>query len=192
MSSAKPQILVIIGSVRDNRNGPKVARWYLEQAKDLAPHLDFAVLDAAELALPLLAEAVPPVYHQYSPVQQALADRIASADGFVVVATEYNHSLPASLKNILDYVYSEWNHKPFAYVGYGTSGAIRSIEHLIQIVSFLGGVSVRDTVGINLVWEAFEPEGTMKPGYAQGSVANQLKELSWWVETLRAARDQKN
>ena len=189
MSKKNPKILVILGSVREGRNGPKVAQWYLDQARTLAPHLNFEILDAAEEALPLLSEAIPPVYHQYSPVQQKLADKISSADGFIVVATEYNHSLPASLKNLLDHVYAEWNHKPFAYVGYGTSGAIRSIEHLIQIVTFLGGVSVRDAVGVNLVWDAFDQEGQMKPGYSHGSIEGQLKELTWWVDALSASRE---
>src|SRR5256885_15438267 len=38
--------------------------------------------------------------------------------------------MPAVLKNALDYAYPEWNRKPAAYVGYGSVGAARSIEHL--------------------------------------------------------------
>jgi NAD(P)H-dependent FMN reductase len=33
------------------------------------------------------------------------------ADAFIFVTPEYNHSIPAALKNALDFVYSEWNNK---------------------------------------------------------------------------------
>ena len=37
--------------------------------------------------------------------------KIAEFDGYIFVTAEYNRSMPAVLKNALDYAYPEWNRK---------------------------------------------------------------------------------
>ena len=183
------KILVVVGTVREGRVGRKIADWYLAEAKRSAPELDFELLDVAELNLPLFNETTPPRARQYSPLQEQIAEKIAAADGFVVVTGEYNHSIPGSLKNLLDYVALEWNHKAVTFVGYGAAGAIRAIEHLIQVFSSLGVAATNVHVTINAVWEALDEKDTPKPGYAFGDIATQLKELIWWTRALKTARD---
>ena len=176
------KIFVIVGTVRQGRVGRKVADWYLAEAKKAAPDVEFEILDTAELNLPLFNEPMPPLYHQYGALQETLAEKIASADGFVVVTGEYNHSIPGSLKNLLDYVAAEWGRKPAAFVGYGGGGAIRAIEHIIQVAT------IKDHITINAIWEALDEKGVPKPGYVYGSIPDQLKELSWWAKALKQAR----
>jgi|SRR5579872_429364 len=190
-SNLSSKILIIVGTIRQERNGRKVADWYYNQAKNLAPHLDFEIFDLQEQNLPLFNEPVPPLYHQYSELQNKLAKKIAAADGFIFVTGEYNHSVPGSLKNFLDYINAEWNHKVVAYVGYGGTGAIRSIEHLIQISTELRMANVANTsdhIHINQVWEAFDDNGQLKPTHVRGDIAKQLQELTWWVNALKTAR----
>lgn len=182
------KILVIVGTVREGRNGRKVADWYVSEAKKAAPDVSFEVLDAAELALPLFNEPMPPLYHQYSDLQNKVAEKIASADAYVIVTGEYNHSIPGSLKNLLDYVAAEWSHKAAAFVGYGGGGAVRAIEHVIQVFNFLGVATIKDHITINAIWEALDENGKPKPGYVFGSVPDQLKELGWWGRALKNAR----
>jgi len=186
MASAK--ILVIIGTVRQGRVGRKIADWYLGLARAAAPELEFDVLDVAELDLPLFSEPIPPGMHQYSPTQNKLAQRVSAADGFVFVTGEYNHSMPGSLKNFMDYIAAEWARKPAAFVGYGGAGGVRAIEHLVQVLCYLGVASLGKNVSINAVWEALDDKGVPKPGYVFGDVAAQLKELSWWAQALKKAR----
>jgi NAD(P)H-dependent FMN reductase len=54
------------------------------------------------------------------------AETISSFDAYVFVTPEYNHSVPAALKNAIDFLYKEWNSKSAGFVGYGGSGAIRA------------------------------------------------------------------
>ena len=56
--------------------------------------------------------------------------KVGHYDGYIFVTAEYNHGVPAVLKNALDYAYPEWNRKPAAFFGYGAVGAARAIEQL--------------------------------------------------------------
>ena len=183
------KILVIVGTVRQKRLGRRVGDWYIAEAQKAAPDVKFEILDAAEPALPLFNEPTPPRVSRYSPGQQVLAEKIGAADGYVVVTAEYNHSVPGSLKNLLDYVAAEWRHKAAAFVGYGSLGAVRSIEHIIQIFSALGVASVSKHVMITSLKEAFADDSPPKKEFITGDVDLQLKELLWWTSALKEARE---
>jgi NAD(P)H-dependent FMN reductase len=58
---------------------------------------------------------------------------VAQFDGYIFVTPEYDRSVPAALKNALDFSYPKWNRKPAAAVGYGSVGATRAVEHLRTI-----------------------------------------------------------
>jgi len=186
------KILIIVGTVREGRVGRKIANWYLKEAVKAAPNMEFELLDIAELNLPLFHEAVPPMMHQYSEIQQKLADKVGSADGFVFITGEYNHSIPGSLKNFLDYIFSEWNYKAAAFVGYGgAAGGSRAIEHLIQVMAELKVVSVAntfDSILIQNVFNAIDENGNPKLEFIRGDIGKQLTELEWWVSALKTAR----
>ena len=71
------------------------------------------------------------------------AEKVASADGFIVVTPEYNHGYPAVLKSALDAVHGEWGKKPIAFVGYGAEGGgARCVEQLRQVAVELQMVPV--------------------------------------------------
>ncbi len=185
------KVLVIVGTTRVGRSGRKVADWYLAEAKKAHKDVEFELLDIAEEKLELFNEPVSPMMRQYSPRQEELAKKVGGADAFVFVTGEYNHSLPASLKNFIDYLNAEWHYKAAAYVGYGATGAIRSIEHLIQIMTELKVTSVATggtNIGINAIWEALDENGIPKPGYAHGDISAQVAELVKVAEALKTLR----
>ena len=85
-----------------------------------------------------------------SPAARTWAAKVAELDGFLFVTPEYNRSIPAVLKNALDYAYREWNRKPAAFVGYGPLGAARSIEHLRLMLVELQMAPTRSGVHITI------------------------------------------
>ena len=185
------KVLVIVGTTRTGRSGRKVADWYLAEAQKAHKDVEFELLDVAEEKLELFNEPVSPMMHQYSSRQEELAKKVGSADAFVFVTGEYNHSIPASLKNFIDYLNAEWHYKSASYVGYGATGAIRSIEHLIQIMTELKVTSVATggiNIGINAIWEALDENGIPKPSYAHGDISAQVAELVKVAEALKTLR----
>jgi NAD(P)H-dependent FMN reductase len=184
------KLQVIIGSTRPGRIGDTVGKWFNEVAKQ---HSEFEVelIDLAEVNLPFLDEPSHPVMQDYTKDHtKAWSKRIAAADAYVFVTSEYNHGYPAPLKNAIDYLNLEWRNKPVGFVAYGgVAAGSRSVEQLRQVVAELHMVSVRDAVLIPYVNTAFNEDGSLKDAEAQGKVATALlDDLAWWGKALKTAR----
>ncbi|WP_113703699.1 NADPH-dependent FMN reductase [Nonomuraea lactucae] len=185
-------LAVITGSVREGRFGPTVTKWFTEQA---AEHglFDLDAIDLADTPMPATLPASPEelaAVEGRSEELRSLAGRLARADAFVVVTPEYNHSYPASLKNAIDWHYTQWQAKPVALISYGGyGGGVRAIEHLRQIFAELHAVTVRNSISFDRHWERFDGDGRpVDPEGPNGAAKALLDQLGWWSRVLRDAR----
>ncbi|MBO9603722.1 MAG: NAD(P)H-dependent oxidoreductase [Novosphingobium sp.] len=182
------QILVILGSVREGRVAAPVGNWVMEQGAGLTD-IALELVDPKDWALPPYPFPKPPAAGGYTdPLQLAWAEKIAGADGYILIAPEYNHGIPAVLKNALDFVYAEWVRKPLGFVGYGGAGGARSIEGLTQVARSLQMVALEAGVhimGVN--GKIADGRFTGEP-HDTGSLARLFDQLAWWGTTLKAAR----
>jgi NAD(P)H-dependent FMN reductase len=186
-------IKFIIGSSRPNRFGPKPAAWLADIAKGYADKATFEVVDLADIALPLLDEPKPPAMGDYANEHtKAWSKIVDETDGYVFITPEYNHSTSAVLKNAIDFVAHEWNHKPVGFVGYGAeAGGARAIEHLRGVVAWLKMYSMGDQVIIANYWEQLNEQGEFTATQKQTDTAKKmLEELIFWAEDMKAARAQ--
>lgn len=90
------RIALIVGSVREKRQGIKVARWMEGKLKSRDHTVYF--IDPLELNLPLLNK----MYKEMpNPTAQLidLRNKIKDAEGYMPVTPEYNHSVSAAMKN---------------------------------------------------------------------------------------------
>ncbi len=182
------QIAVIIGSTRPERVGEQVGKWVFEQVNK-RQDASFSLVDLREVNLPLLDEPVPPSMGQYSkPHTKAWAARIAPFDGFIFVTAEYNHGIPAALKNALDFLYAEWNNKAAGFVSYGSAGGARAVEQLRLALSELQIAHVRNQVMLSL-YHDFENFSEFKPHPRhEESLGEMLDQLIPWTKALKAVR----
>lgn len=189
-------IKIILASVRQGRFGDKPAQWILDLVKKQG-EVNVEILDLKDYSLPVFAEPVSPLYvtgEYTAPEINRWAQKIAEADAFIVVAPEYNHGYPASLKNNLDYLYREWNQKPIAFVGYGSTGGARAVEQLRQVAVELQMAPIRNGVHIMNPWLLTNEDGSLKAGVLDGYVPAaeaMIKQLFWWTEALKNAREKK-
>lgn len=189
-------IKIILASVRDGRFGDKPAKWIADIAKEI-DGFSAELLDLKDYSLPIFAEAVSPadVKGLYqNPLVNIWSEKIDSADAFIIVTPEYNHGYPSSLKNNMDYLYKEWNKKPIAFVGYGTTGGAFSVGQIRQVAIELQMAPIRTAVHIASPWNLVEKDGSLKPGalnhYANGA-RKMLEQLKWWAKALKDAREVK-
>ena len=183
MSEDRIRTAVIVGSTREGRFGDTVARWFVGRAA-LDDAIDIDVIDLAEADLPAVITDTP------APAVQAMTERFAAADAFVIVTPEYNHGYPASLKFALDSAREEWMAKPVAFVSYGgISGGLRSVEQLRQVCAELHMVSIRDSVSLHNCHGMFDEAGALsEPEGPNVAAKMMLNQLQWWAAALRNAR----
>jgi NAD(P)H-dependent FMN reductase len=175
-----PNLTIIIGSTRPGRAGAPIAHWFAARANDLA-----------DLGLPLLDEPSHPrlrqYTHQHTKNWSAIAD---AADAFVIVTPEYNYGYPASVKNALDYLHQEWQHKPVGFVSYGgVAAGTRAVQQLKQVVTALRMLPVADSVNIPFHTQFLDQDGTLQASAVMEQAADaMLDELVRTEAALRPLR----
>lgn len=182
------KIAIITGSTRPGRVNRGVAEWVLETASQRSD-AEFELVDIADYDLPMLDEAMPAGYQQYSNEHTKVwSAKISEFDGFVFVAGEYNHSVQPALANALSYLNAEFNNKAAGIVGYGSAFGVRAVEHLRSILSELQVAHVQKT-GMFSLFTDFENFSTFAPTELQAaSVEPMLDQLVAWTQALEGVR----
>ncbi|GAA4510053.1 hypothetical protein GCM10023191_072150 [Actinoallomurus oryzae] len=182
---------VLAGSTRPARRARAVAEWICAGPEPGELALDLTVVDLEEVGLPMLAEPEPPAFGRYALEHtKAWAELVAGFDAYVLVSPEYNHSTTAVLKNALDHLYAEWQDKAVGFVGYGTGGGVRAVEHLRGITAELGMAGVGPQVALD-IFEDFDDRGRCEPRARQAEARRRmLTGLARWGRSLWGLRPQ--
>lgn len=182
------KIGIILGSVREGRNGEAVANWIYDFAKN-RDDADYEIVDLIDYPLPLLGAKVDEA--DQAKVEQTVAawkEKMASLDGYVFVTPEYNHSIGGALKNATDYLNPELNNKAAGFVGYGSLGGTRAHENLRLILGELQVADVRTAVTFSLMSD-FENFSVFKPADYHAANANEmLDQVLAWSGALKTIR----
>lgn len=190
---SKPKIAVIISSTRPTRFGDKPAQWIYDHLKARGD-VEAEIVDLRDYDLPLFDA---PASDAWMPTPNAEAARwqakLKEFDGYVIITAEYNRSITGALKNAIDWAYTPFHRKAVAFVGYGSVGAARAIEHLRNIIVELQAVPVRQ--GIHIGGSDFVPMmmGQKTWDEVKGNfdafVPDMLDNLVWWTNATKTARE---
>jgi len=145
------KIQVIIGSTRQGRYSEKPAQWIFGELKK--QEVDAELVDLRDYPLPFYNEPVSPLRlnGQYpNPDVMKWSNKVKEADAYIIVAPEYNHGYTAVLKNAIDHLYPEWNHKPVGFLSYGSVGGARVIEQMRLVAIELQMLPIKNSVHIPL------------------------------------------
>jgi NAD(P)H-dependent FMN reductase len=200
----KLNFLVFLGSVR-NSSPPYPARLGLRVARACVARL------AAGGAR---VELVDPLEYEFTPVFKPhfvhargeapaaldqLAGRIGSADAYVMVSPEYNHSMSPALAHLLNHFGSSlFAFKPSAIVTYsaGQWGGTRAAVGMRTFLAELGCLPVSAMIHVPKAQEVLDEDGAFKAGQDEqawtGYFSRTLVQLEWWAAAARdgrAARD---
>ncbi|MEE4544884.1 NAD(P)H-dependent oxidoreductase [Streptomyces sp. V4-01] len=182
---------IIVASTRPGRVGLPVAQWFEEEARAHGGFDEIDLIDLAEVALPFMNEPSHPRLRQYSHDHtRAWSARVAAVDAFVFVMPEYNYGFNAELKNAIDYLHHEWQHKALGFVSYGgVSAGTRAVQMLKQVVTTVKMSPVVEAVSIPFVQQFLDDEGRIVPNDVMtASAKTMLDELVRVEKSLRALR----
>jgi NAD(P)H-dependent FMN reductase len=187
---------IIVGSTRPERAADLILPWVRHQV-DASDSFDVETLDLRDWALPMFAETFQtlgdpnqPTYSQ--PLVKKWNTTIEAADAVLFITPEYNHSIPAALKNAIDTVFFSFalRNKPAAFVAYsmGAVGGARAVEHLAHVAIEAEMVPLRNSVLIPHVQSAFTANGEIVNPAASAALTVLLQDLEWWAQVLHDAR----
>ena len=183
------KIAVIYGSARQARQGIKLARFVVQKLEQRGHEV--SLVDTQEYQLPFLdlmfKEFAPGTA---SPAMSAVGKILAAADGFIIVSGEYNHSIPAALKNLLDHYQSEYHYKPSGIVSYsaGPFGGVRALVNLRGILAELGTASIPSSFPVSHIHKAFDEQGNPLEQAYDERIIKFLDEFEWYSHALKRAR----
>lgn len=182
------KVAVIVGSLRRESINLRFARALAKLAEG---RLEFVFVDLAQL--PMYNEdlwASPPA------AVSAMKQAVESADAVLFVTPEYNRSIPALVKNTIDwgsrpYGKSSWAGKPAGIVGtsvgaIGTAVAQSHLRHVVAVcdMKLLPQPEVYFVSKPGLVTDEFEISDEKSRAFVAGYVAK----FEGWIAQHAAAR----
>jgi len=178
-------IPILLGTSRQGRQSEKVANLlfsYLQKNDEIETQL----FDPRNMHLPQDDEN-----GGIKEKNKEWLDAIVRADGLIIVAPEYNHGYPGSLKRVLDLLLPEYIHKAVGLVGVsaGGWGGVRVIENLVPVVRELGLAVTFTDLNFPKVQDAFDEKGKPKDERIYKRMDGFLEELMWMAKTLKWGRE---
>jgi NAD(P)H-dependent FMN reductase len=165
-----------MGSTRAGRLCPKIASWVVGIAQ-ASTNLKCELVDLADWPLPMNDEPDIPALGAYAQEHtRAWSRKIANAHAVMFLTPQYNWGYPASLKNAIDHLYTEWNGKPVIIVSYGSHGGGKCAAQLKQVAE---GLKMRPVSTM--------PRITLTPEMIQGGPIDPQKDFQAYAESIRQA-----
>ena len=177
-------IAVVVGSLRRDSINKKLARNIMSIGSDM---FKFTLADLSDVPLlnQDLEDNLPKPVVDFKKV-------IADADGVILVTPEYNRSIPAVMKNAVDwasrpYGHNLWQGKPVAMCGIapGPVGTATAQAHLRSVLGMLGAamscqpeVYLQDTEGL------FNEQGVITSERSIKFLRRFLESFAAWMDKL--------
>ena len=178
-------IPVLLGTNRKERNSIHPAKWLIGEMQK-RDDIETRLFDVAEFALPQddYGQGLKEQFPEWK-------DAIIRADGLVIVAPEYNHGYPGSMKAVLDLLLPEYIHKAVAFVGVsaGPWGGTRVIEAMVPMVRELGLAVTLADLNFPKVQNTFDAEGKLLDPAFEKRASGFLDELVWMSRVLKWGRE---
>ncbi len=164
------KVLVFAGSLRKDSYNKKLARVAAGIARDAGAEV--TTLDLADVPLPIYdgdledREGVPASVLQLKAMFRA-------HDAFLIASPEYNSSVSAALKNLIDWLSRPVKDEPslacfrgktaaLFSASPGALGGLRGLVHLRAILGNIGVLLIADQLAIGKADDAFAEDGALK------------------------------
>lgn len=179
-------IAIISSSVRTGRKSHRAALHLQRTLQTTENTVD--VLDLMEYGFPLFDERLKFMKEPSAKILD-FAEHIRKADGVIIVSPEYNGSMPASLKNVIDLLNDEWKNRPISLVavsGGGFAGSQLLTALLFPLWKAKAWV-VASSMQVPKVQEVFGEDGSVlqdQEGWDRRTKVF-LDDLGWAMEAKR-------
>jgi chromate reductase, NAD(P)H dehydrogenase (quinone) len=189
-----PRILAFASSTRRESFNKKLVAIAAQGAREAGAEV--TLIDVKDFPLPLFdqdLEAEQGMPENGKKLRKLFIDH----DGLLIASPEYNSSLPAVLKNAIDWVSRPAAGEPslVAFRGKvatlmsaspGAQGGLRGLVHVRSILGNIGVIVLPDQIAVAQAHEAFSPNGTLKDPKRQAGIEGLGKTLASFLMKLKA------
>ncbi len=168
------KIAIIYGSSRPSKVGENVANWF-KQKVTLLEGVELEMVDLGKLNLPMVPEKMPPIMGQYElDSTKQWAEKVASFDGVIFVAAEYNLGYTPILKNAIDTLFNEWKNKSTAIISYGGYPKSSSAEQLKTVLKPFEMKLAEQSLHVSEIHKAFDENGVLDETHVVGASPQEI------------------
>lgn len=173
-------IVVICGTARQNNMSIHAARLITQLGNEI-DGVTTQLIDPATMKIP---------YEDGNDEHNKMSEWVEinkKADAYFIVAPEYNHGYPGTLKKLLDNDLGNYTHKPVALAGVsaGKWGGTRVIESLLPVLRTIGMVATFRDVQFPNVNDLFDENGDLQDDSYVGHIQKAYEELVWMGRKLK-------
>ena len=183
------KIAILSASIRRGRNSHRVAL-YFQQYINENKLATVDMLDLADYNFSIFEERLQYIQNPESGVLD-FQRRIDEADGILIVTPEYNGGYPASLKNVIDLLYKEWQKKPIAVstVSAGPFAGAQVTTSLVFSLWKIGAWVVPAMFPVPQVQNNYDEKGVPKDKEATDKRAQKFLAELIWCMTAKSRMD---
>src|SRR6056300_1038849 len=177
-------IEIIVGKNRKNSISSVLAEWLLKIYQDIRE--DAQIIDLVKLPLETFS---PDAYSEKPEAVLGFTQRIVKSSGLVLITPEYNGSMPGALKLFIDHLPfpESFENRPICYIGLaaGQFGALRPIEHLMQVFSYRNAYNFPKRVFIPFSHKVIDPSVGLNDQETAIRLQEQAQSFIQFCTTLR-------
>lgn len=173
-----PKILAFAGSLRKESYNKKMVKVAAEGARVAGAEVTY--IDLADYPLPLFDEDLEAAEGLH-PNARKLKDLFLAHHGLLIASPEYNSSVTAVLKNVIDWVSRPVQGAPpleafrgkTAVLMSASPGALGGLRGLVHLRAILGNIQVLvlpDQIAVIKAYEAFDEQGRFKDAKQEQTV----------------------
>ncbi|MCD2257486.1 NADPH-dependent FMN reductase [Agrilactobacillus fermenti] len=193
------KIGIILGSIRRNSLGQHIFE-YLQKSEPNTAQFEFTWIDLKDYPLDFYEHRQTPLSETITDLkanESAWLDTLKAQDGYIIISPEYDHAIPGSLKNALDYVGPEVEGKPVQIITYSSfsDGGMLAAESMVEILQMLKMIVLPTPV---LLWDAnnnFNEDGLIvdaeNSDHFQARLQEAFNDIAFYTKTLAEAPYQK-
>jgi chromate reductase, NAD(P)H dehydrogenase (quinone) len=182
---AEMKVMAFAGSTRNDSYNKKLLLEAVEMAKKMGASV--TVVDLRDYPMPFYnadletKEGMPTKAKEFRRL-------MIKHEGFIIASPEYNGSIPAILKNLIDWTSrgEKGNYSPEAYEGKkfaimsaspGKGGGARALAHLRQVIEAISGNVVDQQVSVPEAHKAFNANGKLITDALKDQLQKEIQEL---------------
>lgn len=193
--AAKPKILAFAGSLRKDSFNKKLVKIAVKGAEEAGAEVTY--IDLKDYPLPLYDQEIED--SQGLPENALkLKELMLSHDGFLISSPEYNSSMPAVFKNVIDWTSRQakpdevylccFIDKAVALLSAspGNLGGMRGLVHVRAMFGNIFSMVLPQQKSISNASTAFDESGNLKDAKAQADVMNIGRKLAQFIQKQKA------